>query len=336
MTASFKTNPISLKDLMRDCHEGKLRLPDFQRGWVWDQDRIIELVASVSEAFPVGALMTLDAAGDVKFATDSIEGAPPSVKPLEAYLLDGQQRLTSLYQATYSEHPVRTKTQRKKPAEVYFYFDIRRALDRSALRRDAIIVMPKDKVERPDFGKKIVRDLSSEDKEYEELCFPINRMFEAQKWIQGALTWVLQDVGARADHMRLINDFSQKVVNSFTDYHLPVITLGKETTRAAVCLVFEKINTGGKPLDAFELVTAMYASEDFKLRKDWAARRERLVKRKVLANIEPVEFLQVVSLLHARTTRRASPPGLSTPNTTKKASWSATPIFSARTTPTRA
>jgi hypothetical protein len=33
--------------------------------------------------------------------------------------------------------------------------------------------------------------------------------------------------------------------------------------------VFEKVNTGGKPLDAFELVTAMYAADGHELRKDW-------------------------------------------------------------------
>ena len=53
---------------MRKCDEGKLQLPDFQRGWVWDQARIVDLLASISEGFPVGALMTLDASGEVAFA----------------------------------------------------------------------------------------------------------------------------------------------------------------------------------------------------------------------------------------------------------------------------
>ena len=65
--------------------------------------------------------------------------------------------------------------------------------------------------------------------------------------MQAALTWVLKDMEARKDHMALINEFSIKVVNNFADYQVPVITLGKDTSRAAVCLVFEKVNTGGKP-----------------------------------------------------------------------------------------
>lgn len=53
--AMFKTNPILLGELLTDCEKGKLQLPDFQRSWVWDEERIRSLIASVSRAFPVGA-----------------------------------------------------------------------------------------------------------------------------------------------------------------------------------------------------------------------------------------------------------------------------------------
>lgn len=82
MTTSFQTNPYKLSDLMRECDEGKLQLPDFQRGWVWDQDRITDLLASISEGFPVGALMTLDASGEVSFAVRPVEGAPSPAKEI--------------------------------------------------------------------------------------------------------------------------------------------------------------------------------------------------------------------------------------------------------------
>jgi hypothetical protein len=93
------------------------------------------------------------------------------------------------------------------------------------------------------------------------------------------------------------------VINNFADYQVPVIALGKDATRAAVCLVFEKVNTGGKALDAFELVTATYAGQKFHLRDDWKARRDRLVKQPVLTNVGPVEFLQAISLLHTKAIR---------------------------------
>jgi hypothetical protein len=303
VTTSFKTHPIALKDLMRECHEGKLQLPDFQRGWVWDQDRIIDLLASISEGFPVGALMTLDASGEVTFAVRPVEGAPPAIKPLEAYLLDGQQRMTSLYQSTSTRSAVLTQTAKKRPARLHFYFDIKAALNPTAARRDAIVAVPEDRIIRKNFGRDIDLDLSTEEAEFAALHFPIDRIFEAQLWVQAALTWVLNDMEARKEHMALINEFSIKVINNFADYQVPVITLGKDTSRAAVCLVFEKVNTGGKALDAFELVTAMYAGQKFKLRDDWKVRRDRLLKQPVLAGVEPVEFLQAISLLHTKALR---------------------------------
>ena len=51
--STFKTNPYDLQELLKDCDRGILQLPDFQRSWVWDEDRILSLIASVSKAFPM-------------------------------------------------------------------------------------------------------------------------------------------------------------------------------------------------------------------------------------------------------------------------------------------
>ena len=48
----FTTNPILLKNLLAQVEQGALQLPDFQRGWVWDDDRIKGLIASISKGFP--------------------------------------------------------------------------------------------------------------------------------------------------------------------------------------------------------------------------------------------------------------------------------------------
>ncbi|MCY3639131.1 MAG: DUF262 domain-containing protein, partial [Chloroflexi bacterium] len=71
----FKTNDTLLKTLLDDVSIGKIQLPDFQRGWVWDDDRIKGLLASITKGFPVGAIMTLTAGGDVRFKARPVEGA---------------------------------------------------------------------------------------------------------------------------------------------------------------------------------------------------------------------------------------------------------------------
>src|SRR5687768_1637426 len=99
---SFDTNPVLLQTLLKTCEDGKLQLPDFQRSWVWEEERIMSLIASVSRGFPMGALMSLKSkiGTGVVFAYRPIEGASVAAqtKP-EQLLLDGQQRMTSLYQS---------------------------------------------------------------------------------------------------------------------------------------------------------------------------------------------------------------------------------------------
>ena len=50
----FKTNEVLLKTLLDEVETGRIQLPDFQRGWIWDDDRIRGLLASISKRFPVG------------------------------------------------------------------------------------------------------------------------------------------------------------------------------------------------------------------------------------------------------------------------------------------
>ena len=96
-----------------------------------------------------------------------------------------------------------------------------------------------------------------------------------------------------------------------------MIALGHDTSHEAVCLVFEKVNTGGKPLDAFELVTAMYAARGHRLRDDWLGahgqpgQQARLQTHGHMANqtfgvlekVASTEFLQVAALLHTKQAR---------------------------------
>ena len=102
-----------------------------------------------------------------------------------------------------------------------------------------------------------------------------------------------------------------------------MITLGATTSKEAVCVVFEKVNTGGKPLDAFELVTAMYAANGHELRRDWygkegeLGRHHRFVEKLRPADEDsgiiaefpiPISWLRLV-VSHARASARAEDAG---------------------------
>ena len=57
--ANFDSTKRRLADLLREITEGKIQLPDFQRGWVWDDEHIRSLLTSIARSFPIGAVMLL-------------------------------------------------------------------------------------------------------------------------------------------------------------------------------------------------------------------------------------------------------------------------------------
>ncbi len=318
--AMFKTNPFELHEVLEDCHRGVLQLPDFQRSWVWDEDRIKSLIASISRAFPVGALMTLETGGPVNFKPRLVEGAPIGSKQTapQWLLLDGQQRMTSLYQVTLRGKVVETVTPKKKKVKRWFYIDIRKALDPTVDREEAIVSVPEDRLVKADFGREIVLDLSSAEREYELLMYPIAQVFDWDPWQDGF------DKHWRGDQNEAIREefrtFKKQVLENFKKYHVPVISLDRSTSKEAVCVVFEKVNTGGKALDAFELVTAMYAASGHELRKDWygddgtKGRHRRFSETLrpagsesgIIAEVSNTDFLQAISLFYTRDRRRAA------------------------------
>jgi len=107
---TFRTGEPGLAELLNQVHTGDLQLPDFQRGWVWDDDHIRSLIASISLSYPIGSVMLLETGGDgARFRRRAVQGAPVhNGKKPAMLILDGQQRMTSLYLALRSGQTVPT------------------------------------------------------------------------------------------------------------------------------------------------------------------------------------------------------------------------------------
>ena len=103
--ATFDSTKTALSKLLEQIVEGKIQLPDFQRGWVWDDAHIRSLLVSIARSFPIGSVMLLETGGTARFQIRLVEGvdlAPGVVVSVENLILDGQQRLTSLTQVLKS------------------------------------------------------------------------------------------------------------------------------------------------------------------------------------------------------------------------------------------
>ena len=187
---------------------------------------------------------------------------------------------------------------------------MRRAVSEAADREDAVISVPEDKRVTRDFGRETTLDLSNPVFEYEELMFPTEKLFDPLEWTLSYTTYWGNRAGLHpaGNPTEFFSRFNEGVVKPFASYLLPVIHLENETPKEAVCTVFEKVNTGGVPLNVFELATASFAaeSEEFSLRDNWRDRRNRLHPSfgGVLQGIEGENFLQAITLLKTQEDRR--------------------------------
>ena len=292
---SFGIEKESLKELLREAAIGKAQLPDFQRGWVWPDKNIAGLIASISLGYPVGTLMMLQTGGNVKFHERPIEGLKfDSKNKPERLILDGQQRITSLYRALVHQEAVQTKDIRKKPVSGWFYIDIEAALKDDENREETIRFIPDDKKIKSSGGQ-AAKDYSNVELEYKDRFFPLNKVFDSDHWMQEYMEYWNHDKAAT----QIFFNFRNKILEKFLTYQIPVIELPRETPKEAVCQVFEKVNTGGVPLTVFELLTATFATDDFILRDDWNEKKQRIANpsHQVVKEFSDTDLMQAISLM---------------------------------------
>lgn len=303
---TFDSTKESLQDLLRDIKDAKTQLPDFQRGWVWDDEHIRSLIASVSLSFPIGAVMMLQTGNaEVRFKPRLVQGVTLTALPEpERLILDGQQRLTSLYQALMLSQAVLTRDVRGNEIKRWYYLDIKKALDPQGDRDEAIIGVPEDRKLR-NFRGEVASDYSTTALECAAEMLPLHIVFDLSALTNWQMAYLQADPAQMQERLQRWNQLNQSVIQRFQKYQIPVIVLRKETPKEAVCQVFEKVNTGGVSLTVFELITATYAADDFNLRDDWRDRERRLRELRLLRGVQSDDLLQAVTLLATYERRQA-------------------------------
>jgi len=302
----IKSNDTPIAEILRNIDNGNIQLPDFQRGWVWEDARIRALIASISNGYPIGAAMFLDATGNnVHFKNRLFEGVDKSKESVvpKILVLDGQQRTTSIYRSMYSKSVVDTLDSKKKSIKRYYYLNIPLCLDTLTDRIDAVISVPEDRIIRENIGRDIKLDLSTPDNEYKEHCFPLNIIFDASATMQWQRKYCRYHGTEEAENNWDL--FYEKILTPMFQYQIPVIELGNDVPKEAVCQVFENVNQGGVSLTVFELVTATFAADGLELRKEWEAiwnefKNDDVIKFK---NNQPsftgTDFLTALTLLNS-------------------------------------
>ena len=82
-----------LAAILDQIDSGSVLLPEFQRGYVWNRDQVRGLMRSLYRGYPVGGLLTWETQADGSV----VRGAAATTPTLRVLILDGQQRVTTLY-----------------------------------------------------------------------------------------------------------------------------------------------------------------------------------------------------------------------------------------------
>ncbi|MDO5031472.1 DUF262 domain-containing protein [Corynebacterium sp.] len=291
----FTTPSYDLNDLFARINRGDIQLPDFQRSYSWDEDRIRALIVTVLRGYPIGALMALDTRNEtMRFRPRVIAGAPDTGVNPGLLLLDGQQRLTTLYHCFQGEGFVATTDFRSKKIKRKYYVDVRRAVAEDLLPDEAIFAVNEHGEIRSHFAPAIEGTIVDRDTALDACCLPVSSLLSEEG------TSMLFELAARNDgeFREVVAAFNNRILRPLSGYDLPMIRLSRETERAGVGSIFAQANSAGLQMDVFDLLTAVFASEDpdFHLAEDWAAVEKDLRTAPALDGIGRNEFLSAVSL----------------------------------------
>ena len=287
MKHSYPTSE-PLRFLLAMIQNREMALPDFQRDFVWDPSATDELIESIVCNFPAGSLLRIKNGKQLLFQPRAIEDAPPLGNAKPSYLiLDGQQRLTSLYQAFYGVGDHR------------FYINLQGLSDKKELE-DCVFYLRREDGEAK-YGT-LTQQAAS-------LVFPFGNLatnggFAA--WASKVQENRCTNVSEMLALQQKLNTCYEQWIKPVEDYEFPMVTLNEETSGSAVCTIFETLNRTGVKLSVFDLLTARFWAEELNLRQLWAdAKNENPVIEEF--EIDPYYLLQIIGLIEPGTDQAGSP-----------------------------
>jgi uncharacterized protein with ParB-like and HNH nuclease domain len=223
------TTPEKIDKIINRINSGDIRIPAFQRAYVWKQNQILDLLDSIVRNYPIGSILLWSTSEKLKH-TRNIAGysIPDNSEEYPVnYVLDGQQRISSVY-ATFSD-----KTEQDSATANYnpnldifeIYYDF---IKKSFLPKNEIDISSNDIIYLRNFlnGAKLINSLKKLDQKYH-------------------------------------ND-AQELYSKFINYELPVVTI-KNREKSEVGIIFERINNTGTKLTTLDLMTAWTWTDNFHL-----------------------------------------------------------------------
>lgn len=114
------SNSLTIIQIMSDTHDGRIRIPDFQRSSVWGPDDVAKLLDSIYKGYPLGSFLMWETRDPLR-ERDPLNLRLPERRDAKLYLIDGQQRTIALYGVFTNTLRLGEETKQK---QYRAYFDI--------------------------------------------------------------------------------------------------------------------------------------------------------------------------------------------------------------------
>lgn len=260
MSKQPKPDSKKYTDLIFEIEKGHIKIPKFQRDFVWSIDKTAKLLDSILKGYPIGTFIlweTKERLNDIKnIGNIQLPVVPDDIKI--QYVLDGQQRITSLYAAFLG-----AKIQKEGEKKITDYGEIYVNLDGDIDDNEEQIVVS----ELPECTSITLNEV---------LNFNNNLIKIQEKY--------------SPENFKKIHQYSQ----TFSTYDFSTIVLRKEDIESAI-EVFTRINTGGQTLTLFEIMSAKTYDEELKF--DMQDRFQKLIKELTNCKYDTISSSVILSVL---------------------------------------
>ena len=251
---------VFLGKLVEQVAAGRIRVPRFQRAFVWRQADLHDLLDSVIRGFPIGSILVWE--------TENAIASAPRVGPIEidhrpsgqvGYLLDGQQRVSTLV-GTLRLPDDAESIEDGVNWRLYCDLDSREFLP-----------IPSERVEPKHFPVRSLLDTAGFIAACRRIADEVDDGDVARQWLNEA----------------------DRLANAFRDYQLPLIRIREASLDSAVA-VFARLNRKGRKMAADEMVSALtYRQGEFHLAAKLDEFKEELAW-KGFGNLDRVLLLRSV------------------------------------------
>ncbi len=250
--SNIENRDISLQELVRNIDKNCYHIPKFQRDFVWDTSNIEALGDSIIRRYPISSVLLMPRNGTLKVGSHPIVDNKETVdKELEYYILDGQQRITSI-----------SKLFLAMDDKFEYYFDLLSMLSEKYpsdnILNDAGV---KEKLLKSHPSEILCRKFPIGKDKNEQVTRQNNRFISGKRIVEdkfGAVVakFLREFKDASDDAIDKYHNYLSAELGKVSTYSIPATVIASDSELGVVIRVFEKVNSTGKKLTIFDLINA--------------------------------------------------------------------------------